>query len=170
MRIFKGLSLAAFVSSTIMLAAPSQEAMAQAGIELGILTCKTVPGTARTLLVYSSVETACVFTRAGGGVERYRGESGIGLGIDLNWYRDETMRFVVISATSDLRPGSYLLAGSYVGAEASATLGLGTGAAVLVGGGKRNITLQPVAVATSTGWGLAAGVGYLHLHPYGHDG
>lgn len=170
MRIFDGLSLAAFVSSAIMLATPSQEAMAQAGIELGVLTCTTVPGTARTLLVHSSVESRCVFARTDGGVERYRGESGIGLGVDLNWGRDETMRFTVISATSDVRPAAYLLAGRYVGAEASATLGVGTGTAVLVGGGEKNITLQPLAFATSAGWGLGAGVGYLYLARYGDDG
>lgn len=165
MRLSRTLSLAALAGAVIVLATPNQQAMAQAGIELGILTCRTVPGTARNFLIHSTVETKCLFTHSGGGEEQYRGESGIGLGLDLGWYRDQTMSFVVISATSDYRVGSYLLAGKYAGAEASATFGLGAGASVLVGGGEKNITLQPFAVETSTGAGLSAGLSYLFLQP-----
>lgn len=168
MRISSALALAMLVSSTISFEATVPRAAAQGGIELGILTCKSVPGTGINLFIHSSVATRCVFTHAGGGEERYVGESGIGLGIDVNWHRDETMRFAVISVTSDLSPGSYMLAGRYIGGQASATFGFGAGAAVLVGGGQKNITLQPLALATSTGAGVAAGIGYLYLRP-AHD-
>ena len=36
---------------------------------------------------------------------------------------------------------------------------------VLVGGGKKNITLQPIALEGGSGLGAAAGAGYLFLEP-----
>lgn len=170
MRILCTLAMTMFVCTTIVLGPTVPRAAAQGGVELGVLTCKNVPGTGINLFIHSSVATRCVFTHAGGGEERYVGESGIGLGIDVNWHRDETVRFAVISATSDLGPGSYMLAGRYIGGQASATLGFGAGAAVLVGGGQKNITLQPLALATSTGADLATGIGYLYLRPARDNG
>jgi len=41
--------------------------------------------------------------------------------------------------------------------------GVGVGAQVLVGGGSKNISLQPLAVETATGLGVAGGLGYLYL-------
>jgi hypothetical protein len=57
------------------------------------------------------------------------------------------------------------LAGHYAGATAEATVGVGAGANVLVGGSNRTVTLQPVSVQGQTGLNLAVGVAGLDLHP-----
>jgi len=41
----------------------------------------------------------------------------------------------------------------------------GVGAAVLVGGGDKSFSLQPLALEGSTGLGLSGGVGYLYIEP-----
>ena len=63
---------------------------------------------------------------------------------------------------ANLEPGT--LAGTYVGVTGSATVGVGMGGNVLVGGG-RSIALQPVSLLASTGLNVAAGVALLRLQP-----
>lgn len=146
-------------------AAPAlAQSQPEAGVQVGALTCENVPGTRMTLLIHSTVDLVCQF-RTPNGTERYKGETGIGLGIDLNISKTERLVFTVLMASEDVRIGSYALAGKYYGAKASATVGGGVGASVLVGGGAKNVTLQPVGVEGSYGLGVAAGVGYLYLEP-----
>lgn len=157
------LLLGLFIAVALAVPGLSRQASAQgAGVQIGVLTCDTIRGTRRNLIIHSTVGLDCTFSTPSG-VERYRGESGIALGLDLNWDRQEKIHYAVISGMSDYRLGSYALVGKYVGAKASATVGIGVGAAVLVGGGEKNITLQPLAIETSTGLGVAGGIGYLFL-------
>ena len=132
------------------------------GGKLGILKCQTIPGTRVNLLIHSAVNLNCKFETTYG-MEEYKGESGVGLGVDINWKRKETIAYTVLSGTMDYEIGSYGLSGKFVGGKGSATVGAGAGAAVLVGGGERNFTLQPIALEGSTGLGVAGGVGYLFL-------
>ncbi|MGH8590163.1 MAG: DUF992 domain-containing protein [Gammaproteobacteria bacterium] len=60
---------------------------------------------------------------------------------------------------------SRLSGAKYTGAKASATAGVGVGANVLIGGGQKSFTLQPLSLTGSTGVGVAGGVGYLYLEP-----
>ena len=55
------------------------------------------------------------------------------------------------------------LAGSYGGASAQATIGVGLGANVLVGGFKRTIALQPLSIQGQKGLNIAAGIAGLSL-------
>ena len=55
------------------------------------------------------------------------------------------------------------LAGHYGGASAEATVGLGAGANVLIGGSNRTVELQPVSVQGQAGLNLAVGVASLDL-------
>ena len=55
------------------------------------------------------------------------------------------------------------LEGTYRGASIEATLGVGVGANVLVGGFERSITLQPLSVQTQLGLNVALGVASLEL-------
>jgi hypothetical protein len=55
------------------------------------------------------------------------------------------------------------LAGTYGGATAAATAGLGLGANVLLGGSGDQIALQPVSVEGSEGLNIAAGVAKVTL-------
>jgi hypothetical protein len=57
------------------------------------------------------------------------------------------------------------LAGNYAGPSAEATVGVGLGANVLVGGSDRTVALQPVAVQGQSGLNLAIGVAGLELRP-----
>jgi len=134
------------------------------GVKVGLLSCKTIPGSGLNLIIHSTRDVTCSFeSSAGAGSEHYRGEMGIALGIDLNISQNETIGFSVL--TADFKAGTHQLAGKYVGAKASATVGVGAGAAVLLGGSNDSITLQPLAISGSTGVGAAAGIGYLYLEP-----
>jgi len=67
----------------------------------------------------------------------------------------------VIAPSSDLRPGA--LEGGYGGVSAAATVGIGVGANVLLGGFDKSIALQPVSIEGNTGLNVAAGIGALNL-------
>ena len=67
----------------------------------------------------------------------------------------------LVFAPGNIAPGA--LTGGYAGATASATVGVGVGANVLIGGGSGQITLQPVSVEGSIGLNVAAGVGEVEL-------
>ena len=164
MNTYKHLTPGMVLAGVLLLGLPIPDAMARSGIEIGVLTCNSVAGTRRNLLIHSTVDVRCVFKTAEG-EESYTGETGIGLGVDLNWKRTETTHFVVLGGTSDTRPGAHSLAGTYVGGKVSATFGVGAGAGALVGGGAKNISLQPLAIEGSTGLGVAGGLGYLILKP-----
>jgi len=135
------------------------------GVEAGVLTCKSVPGSRLNLLIHSSVDVTCVFESTDGKVEHYKGDTGIALGLDLNWKREETLYFTVISLGSDIRPGAYSLAGIYGGGKASITAGGGIGATALIGGSADNVALQPLGFEHSTGVGLSGGLSWLNIEP-----
>lgn len=134
------------------------------GVRVGTLTCEQV-GKRLNLIIHSSVDVKCVFKSSTGQIERYRGETGIGLGIDLNWKRVDKIAFAVISAGKDIRPGAYALAGKYFGGKVNVTIFRGLGTAALIGAGKKGIAFQPIAIETSTGLGVSGGLGYLYLEP-----
>ncbi len=146
------------------LAGTGQAAMAEkeSGLEVGVLKCTTVPGTRVNLLIRSTADVTCEF-RNQNVVERYRGETGIALGLDLSIKSNEQMSFAVFAASSNVAPGGHSLAGKYVGGKMTAAAGIGLGAAALIGGGENNFSLQPLAIETSTGLGLSGGIGFLYI-------
>jgi len=137
-------------------------ALAEGGLEVGILNCTVVPGSRVNLLIRSTADVECTFER-NGEVEKYKGETGIALGLDLSFRSNERMTFTVIAASENVGPGSRSLSGKYVGGQISAAAGLGLGAKALVGGGAKNIGLQPLALETSTGIGISGGLGFLYI-------
>jgi len=145
-----------------LLAAPLA-ATAAGSSDIGILNCKAVPGTRLNLIVRSTVDVRCSF-KGSGVTERYVGETGIALGLDLSFRKDEQFAFTVLSA-SNKAPGNHALAGKYIGGKATAAAGIGLGAAALIGGSSDNFGLQPLALESSKGVGVAAGIGFLHLEP-----
>ncbi|HKJ60683.1 MAG TPA: DUF992 domain-containing protein, partial [Hyphomicrobiales bacterium] len=56
-------------------------------------------------------------------------------------------------------------AGTYLGASAEATAGVGGGANVLIGGSNETISLQPLSVQGQTGLNAALGVSEIVLDP-----
>ncbi|MCU7930500.1 MAG: DUF992 domain-containing protein [Candidatus Thiodiazotropha sp. (ex Codakia rugifera)] len=158
---FRSTLTGAVISMTLFAPLP---AMAGGGIELGVLTCKSIPGTHSYYVIHHSVGVDCIFNH-NHGQESYKGRAGIGFGLDLNWRQTENMAFLVIGGTSDVDPSAHSLTGRYVGAQASATLAVGANVAVLVGGGHKNVSLQPIALGVNTGLGAALGIGYISLDP-----
>jgi hypothetical protein len=61
--------------------------------------------------------------------------------------------------------GRGAIAGDYVGATGEATVAVGLGANVLVGGSNRTVALQPLSVTGQAGLNLALGVADLRLRP-----
>lgn len=133
------------------------------GARVGVLTCSQIKGTKRNLLITSSVQVSCTYEGDDGSSESYKGETGIGLGVDLSWKSEEIVKWVVVAPTNDKTPNNHALTGKYYGAKAEATAGVGAQANVLVGGGSKSFTLQPLSLGGQTGFGAAAGLGYLYL-------
>ncbi|MDX1512528.1 MAG: DUF992 domain-containing protein [Gammaproteobacteria bacterium] len=137
---------------------------ASADVELGILKCRSVPESRINLVIRSTVDIKCVLKYIDGTVERYRGETGIAIGLDLSFKGDEEFAFSVIAA-SEIKPGEHPLTGKYVGARLSASAGIGLGAAALIGGSNQSFGLTPLALEANRGAGIAGGVGFLYIEP-----
>jgi Protein of unknown function (DUF992) len=129
------------------------------GVKIGTLTCHIDGGVG--FIIGSSKDASCTFRPAGRGRnEHYSGTIGK-LGVDIG-VTGETVLGWVVFAPGQLKRGA--LRGQYTGASAEATVGLGVGANVLVGGFKRGINLQPLSIQAQTGLNVAAGIGSLTLN------
>jgi hypothetical protein len=139
-------------------AAPgTPQAAGRSGANVGSLTCTVAGGVG--FVFGSSKDLSCLFTRTDGVAERYTGAIKK-YGVDIGFTKEAQMVWLVF-APGSIAPGA--LTGGYVGATASATVGVGVGANVLVGGGSGQITLQPVSVEGSVGLNVAAGLGEVEL-------
>ncbi len=127
------------------------------GANAGSLTCNVAGGVG--FVFGSSKSLSCLFTRTDGIAEKYTGTIKK-YGIDIGFTKEAQMVWLVF-APGNIAPGA--LTGGYAGATASATVGVGVGANVLIGGGSGQITLQPVSVEGSIGLNVAAGVGEVEL-------
>jgi hypothetical protein len=131
---------------------------------VGRLSCIGSPRIGR--VVGSTQSLRCVFHRRGSS-RRYIYEGRIRrVGLDVGVIRAGTLSWTVFARNSP-RIGPGRLTGNYVGASASAALGPGFGANVLVGGSRRSIVLQPLSVERSIGVHLAAGLTNLTLSARG---
>ena len=149
-------------ASLAFVVSAAQTASAQQNVRVGRLRCNVSAGLG--LIVTSSREMSCVFTTLHGHKEPYFGtirKFGLAVGVTdrgiFSW--------TVFAPTKDPGPGA--LAGEYVGVTASATVGAGVGANVLVGGSNQTISLQPLSVQAQTGFSLSGGVAALTLRPGG---
>ena len=146
----------------VSVAALSTAALAQAGksgVNVGSLQCRVSGGMG--FVFGSSKDLDCLFVRPDGMGERYVGTINK-YGVDLGFTKEAQIVWLVFA------PGSVAkgaLAGDYGGATASATVGAGVGANVLLGGSNKQITLQPVSVEGSAGLNVAAGVAAVTLKP-----
>ncbi|HVG51435.1 MAG TPA: DUF992 domain-containing protein [Xanthobacteraceae bacterium] len=133
-------------------------AMAQQSVAAGTLTCDVSAGIG--LIIGSRKSVACTFAPSyPGPVEYYNGTISK-FGVDLGATAASVMVWLVYAPTS--RPVG-ALAGQYVGATGEATVGVGLGANVLIGGSNRTVTLQPVSIQGQTGLNVAGGVAELAL-------
>jgi hypothetical protein len=145
-----GLALLAVVTT-------SPSAQARSGMNLGTLTCTVAGGMG--FVFGSSKELTCLFTRNNGVAERYTGTIKK-FGVDIGFTKEAQMVWLVFSP-GDIGTGA--VAGAYAGGTASATVGVGAGANVLLGGSNKQVSLQPVSVEGSVGLNVAAGIGEVEL-------
>lgn len=134
-------------------------AQADSGVQIGVLTCDESSGWG--LVLGSSHDLHCTYQPTSGDMERYTGSIDK-LGVDIGYRGAGILVWQVWSPAAQMKPGS--LEGTYGGVQASAAVGGGVGANVLVGGSNNAFSLQPVSVEGQTGLNLAAGVGQITLH------
>jgi uncharacterized protein DUF992 len=148
-------------TTVLLIASVTSPAFAASGVKVGVLNCTVQGGVG--LIFGSRKPMNCTFKRSGGGSEHYTGSvSKVGLDIGVT-----TKSYIswAVFAPGKLKPGS--LAGTYGGGSAEATLGLGLGANVLIGGSKNSIALQPLSVQGQKGLNLAVGIAGLRLRHAG---
>jgi hypothetical protein len=129
-------------------------AEAQTRTRVGVLACDVSAGIG--LIVGSQRDVACTFAPVAGG----RRETYVGritrFGLDVGVTGGGELIWTVFAPTDAFSPSQ--LAGTYAGAGAEATVAVGLGANVLVGGSQDTVALQPVSVQSQTGLNLAVGV------------
>jgi hypothetical protein len=145
-------------AAVLSLVAMTSSAVADAGIKIGVLTCRVEGGAG--FLIGSSKNIDCKFKPAGGGrAERYTGSIGK-LGLDIGITNDTIVGWLVF-APGKMKAGA--LKGSYTGVSAEATAGLGLGANALIGGFRQAVNLQPLSVQAQTGLNIAVAITSLTL-------
>ena len=136
-----------------LLAAP---ALADGGVKLGVLNCDLSAGVG--LILGGSQAASCVF-QGPNGSENYEGRISE-VGLDIGVTEASVMSWAVFAPG---QVGRGALQGTYVGATAEATVAVGLGANVLVGGSENSIALQPVSVDGQAGLNVAAGLAKFNL-------
>jgi len=150
-----GLALGIVALAGLLNSAPTGAAE---GIKAGFLTCNVDSGFG--FVFGSSRDVNCTYSPAAGKADTYKGKISK-FGVDIGYLNSAVIVWAVVAPTADIKPGS--LAGQYAGATGSATVGVGAGANVLVGGSDNTFTLQPVSIEGSTGLNVAAGIAELKL-------
>lgn len=149
------------VASTVVVAglgAACGANAAPAGVKVGELTCNVSSGFG--FIFGSSKDLHCTYRPSGHPREHYIGTVKK-FGVDIGYTEGGILVWGVFAPTSDLAPGA--LSGTYAGATANATIGVGLGANVLVGGLKKSIALQPLSIEGNQGLNVAAGIGSITL-------
>ena len=149
-------------AAVVMLAASIVGASAQARqrVQVGILECRG--GASVGFIVGSVTNLGCVLRADGMPEDRYVATIRK-VGLDLGITQELALAWGVFAPVARLGPGA--LSGDYVGAQGSATLGVGVGGNVLVGGSANSIALQPLSVQGQVGVAIAAGLESLELRP-----
>jgi hypothetical protein len=129
-------------------------------VQVGVLECRG--GASVGFVVGSVTNLGCVLRAEGMPEDRYIATIRK-VGLDLGITQESALAWGVFAPVARLGPGG--LSGDYVGAQGSATLGVGVGGNVLVGGSANSIALQPLSVQGQVGVSVAAGLESLELRP-----
>ncbi len=140
--------------SVLILAAMAGPGVADNKIKSGILECDVSAGVG---LIFREKQTmTCKYTPLGGGaVDHYTGsidEVGLSIGATAGGI----LVWSVLSAQQGVPAGA--LAGKYTGLSADASVGVGLGENILVGGNSSAFMLQPSSYEGQVGLNVAAGV------------
>ena len=151
--------MGALVLALAALAVSPQAAHAQM-VRAGVLNCDVSGGLG--LIIGSQRTVNCLFTPdIPGPQEGYFGtitKFGLDLGATV-------AGSLVWAVYADTTRGLGFLAGDYAGASGEATVAVGLGANVLVGGSNRTVALQPLSIQGQIGLNIAVGVANLSLRP-----
>ena len=159
MRRFLILAAAALATlATSIVGASAQQPIQR--VQVGILECRG--GASVGFVVGSVTNLGCVLRAEGMPEDRYIATIRK-VGLDLGITQESALAWGVYAPVARLGPGD--LSGNYAGAQGSATLGVGVGGNVLVGGSANAIALQPLSVQGQVGVAIAAGLESLELRP-----
>ena len=150
--------LAATVLVATSAAAQAQQPMQR--VQVGILECRG--GASVGFIVGSVTNLGCVLRVDGMPEDRYVATIRK-VGLDLGITQESALAWGVFAPVARLGPGD--LAGNYAGVQGSATLGVGAGGNLLVGGSNNTIALQPLSLQGQVGISIAAGLESLELRP-----
>jgi hypothetical protein len=156
MRRSLALAAVAFALSTPVATTSAQ----QAKVQVGVLECRG--GASVGFIVGSVTNLGCVL-RAPDQPDDFYVATIRKVGLDLGITQESVLAWGVFAPVNRLGRGA--LAGDYAGAQGSATLGVGVGGNVLVGGSNNSIALQPLSVQGQVGVAIAAGLESLELRP-----
>jgi hypothetical protein len=140
------------------LAAVAPAANAAPGVKVGELTCNVSSGFG--FIFGSSKDLHCTFRPSNHPREHYVGTVNK-YGVDIGYTEGGILVWGVFAPSSETTPG--VLTGTYAGATANATVGVGLGANVLVGGLHESVALQPLSIEGNRGLNVAAGIGSITL-------
>jgi hypothetical protein len=152
------LAFAAFASTARAQEGATPPKAESAAVRAGYLTCHVDSGWG--FIFGSSRKLKCAYALQPGYTEYYTG-SITKFGADIGYLQSGVILWAVLAPTTNLGQGA--LDGHYGGATASAAVGVGAGANVLVGGFNHSIALQPVSIEGQNGLNVAAGVVELTL-------
>jgi hypothetical protein len=124
----------------------------------GTLNCDVSAGFG--FIVGSQRQVNCLFTPSyPAPPEQYVGTI-TKVGLDIGVTAAGSLVWNVLQSTTRRRG---VLAGSYAGASAEVTAGVGLGANLLVGGNERSVALQPLSIQGQVGINIAAGFAEISL-------
>jgi hypothetical protein len=129
-------------------------------VQVGVLECRG--GGSVGFVVGSVTNLGCVLRVDGMPDDRYVATIRK-VGLDLGITQESAIAWAVFAPVARLGPGD--LSGDYAGAQSSASIGVGLGGNVLVGGSANSIALQPLSLQGQVGLNVAAGLESLELRP-----
>jgi hypothetical protein len=152
-----GLKVAGAALLGVALSLPAQ-AQRPVWEQSGTLNCDVSGGIG--FVVGSQRQVNCLFTPSyPAPPEQYVGTI-TKVGLDVGFTAGGQLAWEVLISTTRRRG---VLAGSYAGASAEATIGAGLGANLLVGGNDRSVALQPLSIQGQVGLNVAAGIAEIAL-------
>jgi Protein of unknown function (DUF992) len=139
-------------------AADAQQPMQR--VQVGVLQCRG--GASIGFIVGSVTNLGCVLRVGGMPDDRYIAVIQK-VGLDIGITEETALAWNVFAPVARLGPGD--LAGRYAGVDGSASVGIGLGGNVLIGGSNKSIALQPVSAQGEVGLSIAAGLESMELRP-----
>jgi hypothetical protein len=146
--------------ATALVAAATTAIAQQGRVEVGVIECR---GSTTSFIVGSVTDLNCAFRASDNSPPEPYHATIRRAGVDIGFPQQVVVAWVVLAPTRGIQRGD--LSGNYVGASASATVGLGVGANGLVGGSNNTFALQPLSGQAQTGLSVAAGIAGMELRP-----